>query len=121
MFEDDGSEKTNPIEDPIDIETDPFQDPIDEVDLDIGDFGIPVAEEGSIEKVEDVNEDSVLCDCGPQYKHTETVLKERGASLGALGGNYAGETTVIICTDCGTRYYEDESYQNDSSGLNSLM
>ncbi|WP_232702653.1 hypothetical protein [Halobacterium wangiae] len=121
MFEDDGSEETNPIIDRPAAEDDSFEDPIGDLDLDIGDSGIPVAGEGDVEEVDDVDEEGVLCDCDPEYRHPETVLKERGASLGGLGGQFAEETTVIICTNCGTRFYENESYRNDNSGAGSLI
>ena len=122
MFGGDGPHNNDSIVDSLDGEgrEKEFEDPLSDIDLAIGDFGLPEAGTGDRKEVEDVDDDGNLCGCDPEYKHPETVLKERGASIGAgigsIGGQYAEETTVIICTDCGNRFYEDESHSN-SGGL----
>ena len=40
---------------------------------------------------------------------TNIVQRARGANLGEFGGQVEDGTTVIVCTECGGRFYEVES------------
>ncbi|WP_348609984.1 hypothetical protein [Halobaculum rarum] len=92
MFNNDGPWENNPID-----EEDPFGE-----------------DESEYELIED---DSELCDCDPEYKESQVVQKSAGASLGGIGGQMGDGTTVIICTNCGGRFYEEEDDQHQNSGF----
>ena len=36
------------------------------------------------------------------------VLRAHGVNLGGFGGQVEDGTTVIVCTKCGGRFYEEE-------------
>ena len=80
MFDEDGLKENSPITD-----THPFADEIEEVD-----------------------DESALCDCDPEHKESQTVQQSTGLSVGGFGGQMGDGTTVIVCTKCGGRFYENE-------------
>ena len=90
MFDNDGPWENNTIDDPI--------------------------AEPEFEEVEDEND---LCDCDPEYKESQTVQKSAGASFGGFGGQMGDGTTVIVCTNCGGRFYEEES--ENQSGFDPMF
>lgn len=64
--------------------------------------------------------DSGLCDCDPEHKEVRTVQRSKGASIGPLGGRHGDGTTVIVCKNCGKRFYEDDSDSGPLSGQGPL-
>lgn len=71
----------------------------------------PLEEDQSeIKEVEDEND---LCDCDPKYKESQTVQRSTGASFGGFGGQLGDGTTVIVCTKCGERFYEEETEEDN--------
>lgn len=72
------------------------------------------AKKGEYEKVED---DTELCDCDPEHKESQPIQRSRGVSLGTLGGEVGEGTTVIVCTKCGGRFYEEESGSDGTNGF----
>ncbi|MFQ3285227.1 MAG: hypothetical protein ACI9TI_002597 [Natronomonas sp.] len=86
-------------------------DTIEEINLSGG-------EPSEYEEVEDEND---LCDCDPQYKESQTVQQSAGANLGGFGGQVSDGTTVIVCTKCGDRFYEDKEETRGGNGFDPMM
>ena len=96
MFDDDGFWENNTITDPVQ-------------DLDASD------------KTESQDsEEKKLCDCDPKYKESQTIQRSTGANFGGFGGQVGDGTTVIICTNCGGRFYEEE-YEGSTDGFGSII
>lgn len=68
-----------------------------------------------------IEEENDLCDCDPDHKESQTVQRSAGASLGGFGAQMEDGTTVIVCTKCGGRFYEDESYNQDKNGFDPIF
>jgi hypothetical protein len=100
MFNNDGTEQNNTIEDPFN-QSDLLEDPP-------SDF-------------KEVEDDDELCDCDPKHKESQTVQRSAGASFGGVGGKVGDGTTVIVCTKCGGRFYEDKDSSRGTNDLNSLF
>jgi hypothetical protein len=77
-------------------------------------YGSSVGDDGPVDTPLDksqatkIENESDLCDCDPKHKETQTVQQKRGGKLGPIGGQHGDGTTVIICTKCGGRFYEDD-------------
>jgi len=56
----------------------------------------------------EVETETDLCDCDPEHKETQTVQRNQGGKLGPVGGQRGNGVTVIICTKCGERFYEED-------------
>lgn len=68
----------------------------------------PFSGTGESQKKSEMEQKGELCDCDPEYKDTQTVQKSKGGNIGPIGGNHGDGTTVIVCRNCGERFYEDE-------------
>ncbi len=86
-------------------------DPIDDSD-------IFEAQNSEFEEIED---DDELCDCDPEYKESQAVQQSAGASLGGFGGQLEDGTTVIVCTNCGGRFYEEQDDHQMAGGTDPLF
>ncbi|MDS0220143.1 hypothetical protein NDI54_02135 [Haloarcula sp. S1AR25-5A] len=77
-------------------------------------YGTPAGDDGPVDEPIDksqyteVESEHDLCDCDPKHKETQTVQQKKGGKLGPIGGQHGDGTTVIICTKCGGRFYEDD-------------
>lgn len=77
-------------------------------------YGTPAGDDGNIDvdvdksEYTEVESESDLCDCDPKYKESQAVQQRKGGKLGPIGGQHGDGTTVIICTKCGKRFYEDD-------------
>jgi hypothetical protein len=66
---------------------------------------------------EEVDDEDDICDCDPKYKDSHPIQQSAGVNFGGIGGQKGDGTTVIVCRNCGGRFYENKE---DDTGMDMM-